>query len=350
MRNYYEILGVERDSTPKEIKSAYKKLALKYHPDKNQGDLKAEEKFKEITEAYSVLSNSEKRSQYDSGGYSHEGAHGFDDIFSHFSSFFDGRFHDIFSQGRTDGAEPGESIKIQVLLDFQDVLSGATKEVFFDRKIVCKPCVGKGFLDKKDTAVCEACQGTGTRSYQAGFMRVQSPCHSCDGKGFQIRKPCQSCSGSGWQVQKKTVNVSIPKGMSEGHQLRLDGMGCESNLRGPNGDVYIVIRIQAHPHLEKKGSDIHSKKILNFAQAVMGCNVEVPTVDGIVNLSIPKGTQSESVFRVHGKGLPTNITSDVRGDQYVKIIVEIPRETTEEELSHISELGKIWEKSLNSNT
>ena len=346
MPSYYEILNVSPDSTAEEIKKEYRKLALKYHPDKNPDNQEAESKFKEITEAYSVLSDEDKRYRYDRFGKEGQQEHhgGFGDIFEQFSSFFGGGFDDRFSRatrGRNQGS-PGESISIQVLVDLKEVLKGATRDISINRKSVCDTCSGKRFLDESDKALCEYCQGSGQHFQQVGPMRIQATCGKCSGQGFQIHNPCHGCDGNGCTPETTKARINIPTGVFDGNQIRLDGFGSDSLNGGPPGDVYVTIRVAEEPGFERDGSNIVSSELIDFSQAVLGDSVEIQTIDSVLSLDIPAGTQPGTTFRLSECGLPVEIGVGRRGDHYININIKVPLDISDKERVLIENLKNIW--------
>jgi len=338
-RDYYEILGVSRNATQDEIKNAYRKLALQYHPDRNKSP-DAEGKFKEMSEAYAVLSDQEKRKQYDTTG--REGVYqkyGQEDIFrgADFSEIFSdmgpgfGGVDDLFGQlfGRArESPRQGADLTYRLQLRLEDVVSDSTREIEIPRTEVCEACKGSGAAPGTSRRTCNQCNGSGQaqRVQGRGFARMMraEPCPRCGGRGYLIDSPCRECRGSGTTRKLRRIRVVIPAGVDDGHTLRLRWEG-EAGANGePSGDFYVVINISPHNVFKRKDSDIYVDTRINAIEAILGTNVRVPTLYGDVDVSIPSGTQPGSLFRIKGKGLP-RLNSTWKGDEFVAVSVVIPR-------------------------
>ena len=338
-RDYYEVLGVSKGASEDEIKRAYKKLARKYHPDMNPGDKEAEEKFKEVNEANEVLSDPDKKARYDQfgfagvdpnygagGGY---GAGGFDfgDLGDIFGSFFGGGFGGG-GQRRRNGPQRGESIRMSVSVDFTEAAFGCEKEVTVERSEQCPTCKGNGCAPGTTPEVCPDCHGSGavTQSQRTpfGVMQTQAVCGKCRGTGKIIHQPCPDCHGSGRARQRKTVKVNIPAGIDNGQTISLRGQGHAGKNGGPNGDLLITVMVKPHDIFRREGTSVFCEAPITFTQAVLGAEMEIPTIDGKVKYTIPEGTQTGTVFRLRGKGIPV-LNGHGRGDQYVTVTIETPR-------------------------
>ena len=338
-RDYYEVLGVSKGASEDEIKRAYKKLARKYHPDMNPGDKEAEEKFKEVNEANEVLSDPDKKARYDQfgfagvdpnygagGGY---GAGGFDfgDLGDIFGSFFGGGFGGG-GQRRRNGPQRGESIRMSVSVDFIEAAFGCEKEVTVERSEQCPTCKGNGCAPGTTPEVCPDCHGSGavTQSQRTpfGVMQTQAVCGKCRGTGKIIHQPCPNCHGSGRARKRKTVKVNIPAGIDNGQTISLRGQGHAGKNGGPNGDLLITVMVKPHDIFRREGTSVFCEAPITFTQAVLGAEMEIPTIDGKVKYTIPEGTQTGTVFRLRGKGIPV-LNGHGRGDQYVTVTIETPR-------------------------
>ena len=352
-RDYYEILGIKKDATPEEIKKTYRKLALKYHPDRNSSDSNAENKFKEINEAYQVLSNSEKRARYDQFG-SAEGMGGFDfqgGGSSDFGNF--GDFGDIFDSffgtstrrgGRGTRAQKGANLRYNLEVSFEDATFGKETKIEVPNWENCSKCKGSGAKSGTSPQTCADCHGTGevktTQSTMFGqFVNVKT-CPRCGGEGKIIKDTCANCRGTGKVKKNKTVKIKIPAGVDSGHQLRLTGMGEPGERGGPSGDLYIVLYVKPHKIFKRNGIDISCTHSISFVKAALGGTIAVPTLEEKVNIKIPAGTQSNNIFRLRGKGI-FKIGTKHRGDQYVKIIVEIPKKMNDEQKKLLLEFAKL---------
>ena len=338
-RDYYEVLGVSKGASEDEIKRAYKKLARKYHPDMNPGDKEAEEKFKEVNEANEVLSDPDKKARYDQfgfagvdpnygagGGY---GAGGFDfgDLGDIFGSFFGGGFGGG-GQRRRNGPQRGESIRMSVSVDFIEAAFGCEKEVTVERSEQCPTCKGNGCAPGTTPEICPDCHGSGavTQSQRTpfGVMQTQAVCGKCRGTGKIIHQPCPDCHGSGRARKRKTVKVNIPAGIDNGQTISLRGQGHAGKNGGPNGDLLITVMVKPHDIFRREGTSVFCEAPITFTQAVLGAEMEIPTIDGKVKYTIPEGTQTGTVFRLRGKGIPV-LNGHGRGDQYVTVTIETPR-------------------------
>ena len=354
-RDYYEVLGVSKGATEDEIKKAYKKLARKYHPDMNPGDKEAEEKFKEVNEANEVLSDPDKKARYDQfgfagvdpsygggagGGY---GAGGFDfgDLGDIFGSFFGGGFGG--GQRQRNGPQRGESIRMSVSVDFIEAAFGCEKEITVDRSEQCPTCKGNGCAPGTTPEVCPECHGSGTVTQAQrtpfGVMQTQAACGKCRGTGKIIHQPCPDCRGSGRARKRKTVKVNIPAGIDNGQTISLRGQGHAGKNGGPNGDLLITVMVKPHDIFHREGTAVFCEAPITFTQAVLGAEMEIPTIDGKVKYTIPEGTQTGTVFRLRGKGIPV-LNGHGRGDQYVTVTIETPKGLNKEQKEALRKFGE----------
>lgn len=343
-RDYYEVLGIAKTASEDEIKSAYRKLAKKYHPDLNPGNKEAEEKFKEIGEAYEILSDQQKRARYDQFGHAGvdpnygAGAGGFGGGFGgvDLGDLF-GDLGDIFGMGGTrrranpNAPRKGGDIRVSLVLSFMEAVHGCTKTVSVNRQDVCTECGGSGAAKGSSPETCPDCRGTGYVTVQQrtpfGVMQSSQPCTRCGGKGKIIKSPCTKCHGSGKTSSTKRVEVKVPAGIDDDQSLCLQGLGDAGVNGGPNGDLYVIVTVRPDAMFERDRFDVHVTVPITYSQAVLGAEVEVPTVDGKVKYDVPEGTQSGTVFRLRGKGIQY-IRGRGRGDQYVHVVVEIPKKLT----------------------
>ena len=346
-RDYYEVLGVSKNASEDEIKRAYKKLARKYHPDMNPGDKEAEEKFKEVNEANEVLSNPEKKAKYDQfgfagvdpnygagqGGYGGAGGFDFGDLGDIFGSFFGGGFG---GGGRRNPNAPqrGESIRASLSVEFTEAAFGCEKSITIDRSEQCPTCKGKGCAPGTTPEVCTECHGTGTVTQAQrtpfGMMQSQTVCPKCRGKGQIIHQPCPDCRGAGAVRQRRTIQVNIPAGIDNGQTISLRGQGHSGKNGGPAGDLLITVMVRPHEIFRRDGTAVFCEAPITFTQAVLGGTLEIPTIDGKVKYDIPEGTQTGTVFRLRGKGIPV-LNGRGRGDQYVTVNIETPRNLNREQ-------------------
>ncbi|MCE5302547.1 MAG: molecular chaperone DnaJ [Planctomycetaceae bacterium] len=347
-RDYYEVLGVERRATDDQISEAYRKLAMRYHPDRNPGNNEAVVQFKEAAEAFEVLSHPEKRAAYDR--YGHAGLEGggsphFHDISDIFSAFGDilgeGFFGDIFG-GHGHGARVhhGADVRCEVSLDLIEAAHGTSKVIRFMRHEACSTCNGSGAKPGTRPETCRYCGGKGRVVQSTGFFSLQSTCPSCHGRGQVIREPCGQCRGTGFVQKKVTRKVDIPAGVDDRTRLRLQGEGEPSPDGGPPGDCYCSIRVAEHPLFQRQGQDLLCQVPISYPQAALGSTVEVPTLDGRENLTIPAGSQSGEVFTLKGRGMP-DPRHHGRGDLHVQVYVEVPRDLSPEHEETLRRLAEI---------
>ena len=345
-RDYYEVLGIQKGASEDEIKKAYKKLARKYHPDMNPGDKEAEEKFKEVNEANEVLSDPEKKARYDqfgfagvdpnygagAGGGAYGGGFDFGDLGDIFGSFFGGGFG---GQRRNPNApQRGESIRASVSISFTEAAFGCEKSVTIERSEQCPTCKGSGCAPGTTPEICPDCHGSGTvqtrRQTPMGVFASNGPCRKCGGTGRLIHQPCSDCRGSGAVRKRRTIKVNIPAGIDHGQTISLRGQGGAGKNGGPAGDLLITVMVQPHEIFRRDGVDVFCEAPITFTQAVLGAELEIPTIDGKVKYSIPEGTQTGTVFRLKGKGVPV-LNGRGRGDQYVTVVIETPRSLNKEQ-------------------
>lgn len=359
-RDYYEILGVAKGSSQDEIKKAYRKVAMQYHPDRNPGDKSAEEKFKEAAEAYEILSDADKRSQYDRFGHAGvsgngRGGHGpghmnMDDIFSQFGDIFgDDIFGSFFGGGgaRTRGGQRargvrGSTLRIKLKLNFEEIAKGVTKSIKVKKYIPCGTCSGSGAKDKGSVQTCSSCGGSGqvrkvTNTF-LGQMQTVTTCPTCNGEGSVITAKCTACKGEGRVFSDETVTIDIPAGVQEGMQLNVSGRGNAGERGGPAGDLIVLIEEEPHPELVRDGLNIAYELHISFPDAVFGTQVEVPTIDGRAKIKIPAGTQSGKIFRLKGKGFPA-VNSYEKGDQLIHVNVWTPQNVSSEEKAMLEKLN-----------
>jgi molecular chaperone DnaJ len=351
-RDYYEILGVTKTSSADEIKKAYRKIALQYHPDRNPGDKDAEEHFKEAAEAYDTLSSPDKRAQYDRFGHAGMGGGGrgqgggpggmrMEDIFQNFGDVFgDDMFGSFFGGGggrqgggRRQGTR-GANLRVKLKMDYADIANGANKKIKVKKYVPCNTCSGSGAKDKSSIQTCGGCGGSGqvrkvTNTF-LGQMQTVATCPTCNGEGTQITSKCGACKGEGRVFGEETLSLDIPAGVQDGMQLSMGGAGNAGERGGPPGDLLILVEEEKHPHLKRSDMDVIYHLHLSFPEAVLGTSVEVPTIDGKAKIKIPAGTQSGKIFRLKGKGFPSFQSYD-KGDELVEVNVWSPQNLTDEE-------------------
>lgn len=355
-RDYYEVLGVTKSASADEIKKAYRKVAMKYHPDKNPGDASAEEKFKEAAEAYEVLSNAEKKARYDQFGHAGMGgaaSGGFggggmrmEDIFSNFGDVFgDDIFGSFFGGGRQGGRQAGgargSNLRVKIKLNFAEIATGAKKTIKVKKYVSCNPCGGSGAKDSSSIQTCGTCGGSGQvrkiSNTFLGQMQTVTTCPTCNGSGSSITAKCTSCKGDGRVYGEETVSIDIPAGVMEGMQMSMSGKGNAGEKGGPAGDLLILIEEEKHPELTREGLNVQYMLNVSFPDAVLGTQAEVPTVDGMAKIKIPAGTQSGKIFRLKGKGFP-EVNGYDKGDQLVVVKVWTPQQLSDDEKDLIEKL------------
>ena len=361
-KDYYEVLGVDKSASADEIKRAYRKLAVKYHPDKNPGDKEAEEKFKEAAEAYSVLSDADKKARYDQFGHAGvEGAGpdfsgGFGNLNDILNDLFGGAFGGGFGGfsgfgGGFGGARGGQrqqrvyrgrDIRVRVKLTLEEIAKGVEKEISIEKSVPCTECGGKGAKNSSDIKTCSACNGTGQVQRVANSIFGQtvtySTCQQCGGEGKVVTNPCRSCGGTGLVRKRETIKVKIPAGVEAGMQLTIQGEGHAAKNNGINGDLLVVIEEQEHPDLKREGNNLYYTKVISLPDAILGAEVEVPCLDGPYKIKVDAGTQSGTVVRLRNKGLPTVNGYGGTGDMYVKFAVWIPKKIDREDKAVIESL------------
>ena len=349
-RDYYEILGVARDCDEQTLKSAYRKLALQHHPDRNPGNHDAEEKFKQAAEAYGVLSDTQKRAMYDRFG--HQGVQsaagngfdpsaGFPDLGDILSDVFG--FGDVFGGGgrqRRNRAQRGEDLRYDLEIGFEEAMKGLTIDIQVPRMEACTRCQGKGAEPEDGLTTCPTCRGRGEVIYQQAFLSVRRTCSQCGGRGQIIRRPCKECKGEGYQKREKKLKVSIPAGVDDGTQMRLSNEGQTGANGGPPGDLYVVLKVKAHPIFQRHGDDLHCLVPINVAQAALGASVDVLTFDGLQTVKIPEGSQPASRIRLKGLGMP-HVNSSGRGDLYVHLDVRVPTKLSRDQRKLFDQLKEV---------
>ena len=347
--DYYEVLSVSRGASDQELKSAYRKQALKYHPDRNPGNRAAEEKFKEASEAYQVLSDPSRRAAYDR--YGHAGVNGPGSGFgagpfaggADIGDIFGDLFGEMFNVGgashRGARQQHGDDLRFDVTIDFEDAIFGAETEVKIRRLEACGACHGRGSTSGRGPGVCGQCQGRGQIRYQQGFFSVARACSACGGTGSVIGDPCTTCRGETRVTNELKLSVKVPPGVEDGTRIRYAGEGDAGRSAGPRGDLYVVLAIRPHDFFEREGQDLHCVIPISFPQAALGAEIEIPGIDGPVNLKIPEGTQSGREIRVRGRGVP-HLNDKGHGDLVVKVLVQIPRKLTRAQRELVGKLAE----------
>jgi molecular chaperone DnaJ len=352
-KDYYEILGIAKNASDDEIKQAFRRQALKYHPDRNPNNPEAEKKFKDVSEAYDVLSDPEKRKLYDAYGV--EGLRGvphadfsgasFEDIFEHFANIFRGEsiFDDFFNVGgrgrrQRGGGRRGASLRIELELELKDVRTGVEKTVELYRHEACEECKGTGAAPGKSSTTCRSCGGAGEVFTSRGFFSIRQPCGRCDGEGQVIEASCKKCGGSGVQRVKREIKVKIPPGVEDGMRLRLGGEG-EFVRNGTPGDLFCDLHVKGHPLFTRDGQDLHHEAVISFGMAAMGGEISVPTLENSATLKIPRGTQNGQTFRLKGQGL-ASLQSRGTGDLFVHVKIDIPVKLTKRQEELLKEFEK----------
>jgi molecular chaperone DnaJ len=349
-RDYYEVLGIERQATDQEIKSAYRKLALKFHPDRNPGDHKAEEAFKEAAEAYAILADAQKRGAYDRFGHAGVnaagGGAGFDPtIFADFSDIFAGLgdvfgLGDIFGQRRRRGGpQRGADLRYDLEISFEESASGTETSIQIPREESCDTCRGTGAAEGSSPETCSQCKGTGQLRYQQGFLTVARPCSTCRGTGRTIAKPCLTCRGAGRVARERKLTVKIPAGIATGQRLRLYGEGEHGAAGGPPGDLYVVVRVQEHSFFHREEDDLYCEMPITYPTLALGGTVNVPTLNGREDIRIAAGTQPGTRFKLRGKGMP-HVNGRGYGDLHVIARVAVPKKLSKEQKHLLEELAR----------
>jgi molecular chaperone DnaJ len=344
--DYYEVLSVSRTATDQELKTAYRKLAMQYHPDRNPGDHRAEEKFKECSEAYQVLSDPDKRAAYDR--YGHAGVSGAAQQGSPFVDFQDlgDIFGDLFGfnvgggGGRKQSrAQKGRDLRYDQGLEFEEAVFGKETEISIRRMEACVDCRGLGTANGRGPATCPQCQGRGQVRYQQGFFSIARTCATCSGTGSVITEPCKTCRGDGRVEREHTIQVKIPAGVEDGTRIRYQGEGDAGRGGGPSGDLYIVLTVKAHKFFERDGHDLHCRIPISITQAALGAEIMIPTLEGDAALKVPEGTQSGKEFRMRSKGVPY-LNEHGRGDLIVRVAVMTPKKLTRVQRELLRQLGE----------
>ncbi len=340
------MLGISRTSTDQEIKSAYRKLALQYHPDRNPGNPEAEERFKECSEAYTILADSEKRARYDRFGHAGVtngaggGFSGFDGTID-FQDIFGDIFGDMFGQqrggGRRSRAVRGADLREDLTLEFEEAVFGVSKQVQVRRLEECEQCKGSGVAPGKSAITCTTCGGRGQMRYQQGFFAVSRTCTTCQGSGKLIVDPCNKCRGQGRVTRERMVKVNVPAGVEEGARILYSGEGEAGLYGGPSGDLYVVLHAKEHPFFEREGKDVFCVVPISFPQAALGTEIQVPTLDGEHTLKVPEGTQTGTTFKVRGKGVPV-LNGRGRGDLHIEVKVQTPSKLSQRQRELLEEL------------
>ena len=347
-RDYYEVLEVPRTATEQEIKSSYRRLALKFHPDRNPGDKASEDKFKEAAEAYAVLIDTDKRHMYDrfghaglggaaTGGFDPNTFTGFEDILGGLGDIFG--FGDVFGGGRRRGGpQRGADLRYDLEISFQEAAKGTEASIQIPRQTACETCGGSGAAAGSQPVTCPQCQGRGQLRYQQGFFTVARTCGQCRGSGSIIAKPCPTCRGAGRVQQEKKLSVRIPAGIATGQRLRLSAEGEAGPGGGPAGDLYVVIHVQEHPFFQRDGNDLYCEVPLSFTTLALGGDIKIPTLDGEQPFAVPAGTQTGATFRIRGRGMP-DVSGRGHGDLLVTVKVSTPRKLTKEQKKLLEQLA-----------
>ncbi len=354
-RDYYEILGVQKGATKDEIKKGYRKLAVQYHPDKNPGDHTAEEKFKEATEAYEVLSDDQKRQIYDQyghaglegmggpggpGGFDPSAFQGFEDIFGDFGGIFENLFGGGARRRGSGGPNQGSSLRYDLQISFHDAVYGTKAEVQYSRNESCSSCKGTGASGGAGRKMCQTCQGAGQVRRSSGFFSIASPCPTCHGEGTIIENPCRECGGSGVQKKRQKILVTIPAGVEDGKRINIPRQGDAGSGGGPYGDLYVFIRVKPHPYFERSGSDLYCAVPISITQAALGADIVVTALDEKkLKLKIPGGTQHGKLLRIRDEGVP--VANGRKGDLYIKVIVQVPTKLSSKAKNLLEEVAKM---------
>ncbi|MGL4859321.1 MAG: molecular chaperone DnaJ [Enterobacteriaceae bacterium] len=345
-KDYYEVLGVSRDAEEREIKKAYKRLAVKYHPDRNQGDKESEAKFKEIKEAYEILTDPQKKASYDQFGHAAfeqggmgagpGGADGFGG--ADFSGMFGDVFGDIFGGARRQQSARGADLRYGMELTLEEAVRGVSKEIRIPTLVACETCHGSGAKEGTSPITCPTCQGSGQVQMRQGFFAIQQPCPHCHGRGQLIADPCNKCHGQGRVEKSKTLSVKIPAGVDTGDRIRLAGEGQAGEHGAPAGDLYVQIQVKKHPIFEREENNLYCEVPISFSIAALGGEIEVPTLDGRVHLKIPAETQTGKMFRMRGKGVKS-VRGGSQGDLLCRVVIETPVKLSDRQKELLREFG-----------
>jgi len=345
-QDYYETIGVKKDASIDEIKKAYRRLARKYHPDLNPGDKGSEKKFKEINEAYEVLSDSKKRADYDQFGKTEfETGQGFEGFRARGSDFGFGGAEDIFSDlfrnfRHEDVPLKGADLVTSLDISLEEAYKGATKSFSLTKEVLCKTCAGSG---AESSQICSRCNGVGSLKQSRGLFRMSQPCPTCKGSGKVITRACKACKGKGVGVAAETIKVKIPPGAETGSRIKLKGMGGAGVRGGPPGDLHIALTVKHHPLFKREGNDIYAEVPVTFVEAVIGGKIQVPTLDGTVTMTLPSGTDSGKKFRLKGKGIPNRKTG-ARGDEFAVIKIIVPKTVNAKTKEALDEIEKAYKE------
>lgn len=351
-RDYYEVLGVSKAASADEIKRAYRALALKYHPDRNPDSKEAEDKFKEASEAYTVLSDQDKRATYDRFGHAGLSGQGFqgysdvNDIFSNFGSIFEDFFGFSGGGGRTR-ARRGSDLRFDMELEFEEAVFGVEKEIQFERAALCDSCEGSGAEGDGGKQSCQTCAGVGQVRRSQGFFAIQTPCPTCRGAGQIVTKPCKPCKGQGYKMQDRTVNVKVPAGVSDGIRLRVSGEGEVSASGGPYGDLYVVLHIQDSERFSREGHDLILDQQISYSQAALGAKLKITTLEDEQEIAIPTGTQHGDLVTIPGAGVPF-LKGIGRGDLHVRLEIRVPKKLSTEQKQLLTKLADLENTTVNS--
>jgi molecular chaperone DnaJ len=342
--DYYEVLGVTRDCSDGELKTAYRKLAMKFHPDRNPGDATAEERFKEASEAYGVLSDADKRAAYDRYGHASTGAGfgagPFADA-TDLGDIFGDLFGEMFGGGQrrsNSRVQRGEDLRYDITIEFEDAVFGKETEIKVRRRENCATCQGVGTTSGRGPTVCPQCQGRGQLRYQQGFFSVARACGNCGGSGTVITDPCATCRGETRVMRELKMNVKIPPGVEDGTRIRYSGEGEAGRFGGPRGDLYVVLTVRPHDFFERDGFDLHCVVPISFPQAALGAEIEIPSLDGEVTLRVPEGTQNGKEFRIRSEGVP-HLNESGRGDLIVEVLIQTPKKLSRTQRELVRQLA-----------
>lgn len=354
-RDYYEVLGVDRGADATTLKKNYRKLALKFHPDRNPDNKEAEESFKEAAEAYDVLTDPQKKQLYDQYGHKglenqgFSGSGGFDDIFSNFGDIFED-FFGFGNSGRGRGrsrVQKGADLRYDLTIDFMEAAFGTEKEISLEKLVPCETCGGNGCKPGTEPEICGVCRGTGSYTQSQGFFTVKTTCPHCNGKGRAIKSPCPDCHGRGQIPKVKKVSLKIPAGVDSGSRLRLSDEGQAGPSGGPNGDLYVFITVKKHKYFQRNEDDIICLAEISFVQAILGAKITIPTLSGEETLKIPGGTQYGETFRLRGEGFPS-LRTGRRGDQIIQVDIQVPKKLNKKQEKLLKEFEKLDTKKFTS--